>query len=157
VKTVKVTSLRSNLSETLKRVASRRETILIERRGKAIAALVPKQSLAKSTTRRARSKSARVAIDPREVADFCERHQIKTLSLFGSILTDKFDAHSDVDVMFEPQGSTPGYFEQMDMADELEKIFGRPVDLVSKRAVEASTNRFRKRAILEGARIIHGR
>jgi predicted nucleotidyltransferase len=43
------------------------------------------------------------------------------------------------------------------MSDELEAIFGRAVDLVSRKAVEASTNPIRKAAILDGARVICGR
>jgi predicted nucleotidyltransferase len=35
------------------------------------------------------------------------------------------------------------------MEDELAAIFGRRVDLVEREAVETSTNRFRKRSILE--------
>ena len=43
------------------------------------------------------------------------------------------------------------------MSDELETIFGLPVDLVTKDAIESSTNPFRKRAILASARVIHAR
>ena len=96
-------------------------------------------------------------LDPRALERFCARHAIKTLYLFGSALTDAFDAGSDVDVMFEAEGSSPSYFEQMDMTDELETIFGRPVDLVSRRAIEESTNQVRRRSILGGAKVLFGR
>jgi len=63
------------------------------------------------------------------IADFCKRHHIRRLSLFGSILRDDFRPESDVDVLveFEP-GHTPGlaFFA---MQDELSEILGRPVDL----------------------------
>ena len=38
------------------------------------------------------------------LADFCRRHGVKRLSLFGSILTDDFTPDSDVDMLveFEP-------------------------------------------------------
>jgi uncharacterized protein len=45
----------------------------------------------------------------------------------------------------------------MNMTDELQTIFGRSVDLVSRRAVEESANQARKRSILEGARVIFAR
>ena len=48
-------------------------------------------------------------LDPRALECFCARHAIKTLYLFGSALTDAFDAGSDVDVMFEAEGSSPSY------------------------------------------------
>jgi uncharacterized protein len=64
-----------------------------------------------------------------EIAAFCRRHQIRRLSLFGSILRDDFGPDSDVDVLvvFE-SGATPGlaFFA---MQDELTEIVGRDVDL----------------------------
>ena len=57
--------------------------------------------------------SGRPAIDAKAVAEFCDRYRVKTLYLFGSVLTDEFTDDSDVDIMFEPEGATPSYFEQM--------------------------------------------
>jgi uncharacterized protein len=96
-------------------------------------------------------------LDPRALNAFCDKHAIKTLYLFGSALTDRFDSQSDVDMMFESEGSSPDYFEQMHMTDELEEILGRPVDLISRRAIQESSNPIRRQAILEGARIIFAR
>jgi uncharacterized protein len=101
--------------------------------------------------------STQLAIDPKALSDFCAKHRIKTLYLFGSVLTENSDADSDVDVMFEPEGPSPSYFEQMNMSDELESIFSRPVDLVSRSAIESSSNHFRRQSILDGARIIFAR
>jgi prevent-host-death family protein len=154
MKTVQATELRRNFFETLKRLAYEKDPVLIERRGKTIAALVPPEF---AEAPRPRVASERLLLDPKALSEFCDKHAIKVLSLFGSALTDRFDAHSDVDVMFESEGSSPDYFEQMAMTDELETIFGRPVDLVSRRAIEESTNRIRKRAVLEGARVIFAR
>ena len=67
---------------------------------------------------------------PREViAEFCRRHRIRRLALFGSILREDFGPESDVDVLveFEP-GATPG-FAFFGMQDELSAILGRKVDL----------------------------
>jgi uncharacterized protein len=52
---------------------------------------------------------ARIAIDQDSLADFCRRHHIARLALFGSVLRDDFQPDSDVDVLveFEP-GFTPG-------------------------------------------------
>jgi hypothetical protein len=41
------------------------------------------------------------------------------------------------------------------MEDELARILGRPVVLVSRRGIERSRNPFRRRAILESARVVH--
>lgn len=154
MKTVQATDLRRTFFETLKRLAYEKEPVLIERRGKTIAALVLPEAV---TAAAPPTPSDRLLIDPRAVESFCARHGIKTLYLFGSALTDRFDAESDVDVMFEAEADSPSYFQQMEMSDELATMFGRSVDLVSRRAVEESTNRFRKQAILEGARVIFAR
>jgi len=74
---------------------------------------------------------SRVRIDiPREqVADFCRRHRIRRLALFGSVLRDDFTPQSDVDVLVEFEaGSTPG-FAYFSMDQELSEVLGRRVDL----------------------------
>ncbi len=70
-----------------------------------------------------------ITVDDERVADFCRRHRIDRLCLFGSVLRDDFRADSDVDilVLFEP-GHTPGW-DFFGMQDELSGIIGRQVDL----------------------------
>ncbi len=70
-----------------------------------------------------------LSIPNREIADFCRRHYIRRLSLFGSVLRDDFSPDSDVDVLveFEP-GHVPGW-EIVSMGDELSEIVGRKADL----------------------------
>jgi len=67
---------------------------------------------------------------PREkIAEFCKRHHIRKLSLFGSVLRDDFHPDSDIDVLveFEPE-HVPG-LRFFAMQDELSELLGRPVDL----------------------------
>ena len=70
-----------------------------------------------------------VSIDRNQVAEFCRRHHIRKLALFGSVLREDFRPDSDVDVLveFEP-GHVPGlaFFE---MQEELSTLVGRRVDL----------------------------
>jgi hypothetical protein len=70
-----------------------------------------------------------IEIPRQAVAEFCRRHRIRRLALFGSILRDDFRPESDVDVLveFEP-GATPG-FGFIGVQDDLSEIVGRPVDL----------------------------
>ena len=70
-----------------------------------------------------------IDIDKQQIAEFCRRHHIEWLSLFGSVLRSDFRADSDVDVLveFEP-GHTPGW-DFFGMQDELSGIIGRNVDL----------------------------
>jgi predicted nucleotidyltransferase len=72
---------------------------------------------------------------PREaISEFCQRHSIRRLALFGSVLRDDFGPDSDVDVLVEWEpGHTPGW-EVVDIAEELGELFdGRKVDLVNPR------------------------
>ncbi len=72
---------------------------------------------------------SRISISEEQLHAFCERHHIRKLALFGSVLRDDFRPDSDVDVLveFEP-GHIPG-FEFFTMQDELSKILEREVDL----------------------------
>ena len=63
------------------------------------------------------------------IADFCRRHHIRKLSLFGSVLRDDFRPDSDIDVLveFEPEARMGLAFFAMEI--ELSEILGRKVDL----------------------------
>lgn len=70
-----------------------------------------------------------LAVTRDAIAEFCGRHHIRKLALFGSVLRDDFGPESDVDVLveFEP-GHTPG-FGFIDLQDQLTELLGRDVDL----------------------------
>ena len=75
---------------------------------------------------------ARNMVVPRgEIAEFCRRHHLRKLALFGSVLREDFGPASDVDVLIELEpGKTVGFFGLFDMEEELAQIFGgRKVDL----------------------------
>jgi uncharacterized protein len=99
---------------------------------------------------------ARLAITSEQLAEFCRRWQVAELSLFGSILQDDFDADSDIDflVSYQPTAKR-GLFEKMHMKEELESLFHREVDLVSKKAIEQSQNWIRRKNILGSAKVIY--
>jgi len=78
--------------------------------------------------------SPRIALDRKQIAEFCRRHHIRKLSLFGSVLREDFRPDSDVDVLvaFEP-GRQVG-LRIIDMEEELSKMLGgRRVDIVSEK------------------------
>jgi uncharacterized protein len=100
--------------------------------------------------------SVRIAIDREKLADFCQRWKITEFALFGSVLREDFRPDSDVDVLvtFAPEAEW-SLFDDVDMEEELSVIFGRKVDLVSRRAVERSDNWIRRKAILSSAEPIY--
>ena len=71
------------------------------------------------------------------ISDLCTRLRVKTLDIFGSATTDRFEPDSDVDVLvlFEPDGE--GLFDRyFDLKEGLERIFNRNVDLVTEPSVK---------------------
>jgi len=87
------------------------------------------------------------------VPEFCGRWRIDELSLFGSVLTSEFSSESDIDVLvrFDPKAKWSA-FDLLDIQEELERNFGRDVDLVE---LEAVRNPIRKREILSGRKVLH--
>ncbi len=98
----------------------------------------------------------RIRIPRAKLAEFCRRWNISELALFGSALRADFHSGSDIDVLvsFVPQAHIT-LFDMVRMQDELKVIFGREVDLISKRGVENSRNYLRRKAILDSAQVIH--
>jgi predicted nucleotidyltransferase len=78
------------------------------------------------------------AVDPKSVsrarlAAFARQHGVRRLALFGSAARGELRTTSDVDVLVDLEaGSRAGLFEQVRMAHELEAVFGRRVDLVTR-------------------------
>lgn len=93
-----------------------------------------------------------------QLADFCTYWQVLELSLFGSILREDFHHNSDVDVLiaFTPEADW-GLLEHVQMQQELTTILGREVDLISKRAIERSSNWIRRQEILSTAQTIYAK
>ena len=90
-----------------------------------------------------------------ELRAWCTRWQVVELWLFGSALDGDIGAASDVDLLYvHAEGAQWSLFDHMDMREELERLLGRAVDLVSRRAVADSRNPLRRRAILETARLL---
>ena len=92
----------------------------------------------------------RINIDDDALAEFCQRHRIKRLAFFGSVLRDDFGPDSDVDVLvqFEP-GASVGFFAIARMQGELTTLLGRPVD---SRTPKGLSRYFRDRVVREAER-----
>lgn len=91
-----------------------------------------------------------------ELNNICKKYLIKELSLFGSIITDNFNDESDIDLLvtFE-DNSNYSLFDIVRIQESFEKFFNRPVDLVSKKAIQQSRNTFRRESILKNAKVIY--
>jgi len=94
--------------------------------------------------------SIAIEIPKEQLREFCRKWKVTEFALFGSVTRpEEFREDSDVDVLVRFAADAKwGLFEFVHAQDELAQIFGRPVDLVERDAVEKSDNRFRKRSIL---------
>ena len=65
----------------------------------------------------------------------CRRFGIARLDVFGSVARGEDGPGSDVDLLYElAQGRSLGW-EIEDLSQDLAELFGRPVDLVSRKAL----------------------
>lgn len=72
-----------------------------------------------------------------ELIDLCKQHNVRDLYLFGSVLTDKFNDKSDIDLVVQfGEIDILEYFDNyMDFKENLEILLGRPVDLLENQAI----------------------
>ncbi len=98
----------------------------------------------------------KIAYDPETLSRYCRQTGIARLELFGSALRDDFSAESDVDLLCTLRvDACCTLLGWADMQTKLGRIFGRPVDLVSRWAIERSQNVYRRNTILSTAEPIY--
>ena len=74
-------------------------------------------------------------VDPTRLAEICQRYGVAELAVFGSAVRDEVTEASDVDVLYVLAPGTRLGFGINRLEDELSELFGRPVDLVAKKAL----------------------
>ena len=90
----------------------------------------------------------RLKLNKGELSEFCQKHNIYKLAVFGSAIRDDFNNNSDVDVLVEfITGKTPGLFKLSEIEDELTVFFdGHKADI---RTPEDLSQYFRDKVIAE--------
>ncbi|RLC72408.1 MAG: nucleotidyltransferase [Chloroflexi bacterium] len=94
----------------------------------------------------------KIEIPADKIADFCRRHHIRSLSIFGSVLREDFGPDSDADVLveFEPEAQV-GFIALSQMQRELSELLQRPVDLVPKEGLKPKI----REAVLSSAEVVY--
>lgn len=93
------------------------------------------------------------------IAELCKKYRVKRLFVFGSILTDKFNAESDVDfsVDFDKESIQEEKLDWADiffgLIDELQSVLGRKVDLVVDSNV---TNSYFRKELDSTKQLVYG-
>jgi len=72
-----------------------------------------------------------------KIKALCIASNVKTLFAFGSVCTDRFNDNSDIDLLisFKPMDYGDYADTYFDLADKLENLFQRPVDLVTDKSL----------------------
>lgn len=96
-----------------------------------------------------------IALPKDAIANICSRWKIEEFYLFGSILRDDFHAGSDVDVMVTFSPEAHWGWSIVSLTNELETLFARKVDFLTKKSIEDSHNWIRQKEILDTARLFY--
>lgn len=90
-----------------------------------------------------------------QIIDLCKKHRVKSLYAFGSVLTPKFNADSDIDLLVDFNAiAAEDYFDNYySLKESLENIFQREVDLVEDKGIR---NNVFRRVVDRTKQIIYG-
>lgn len=98
----------------------------------------------------------KIEIPLEKINSFCTKWNICEFAFFGSVLRDDFDPKtSDIDIMITFIPGQHWGWEIVTMKEELELMFNRPIDLVTKKAIENSKNPLRKKEILDSYQVVY--
>ena len=73
-----------------------------------------------------------------KIVALCKKYKVNKLFVFGSILTDRFNEDSDVDLVVSfNKAEISDYFDNyFDFKYSLEELFGRDVDLLEEQTIK---------------------
>lgn len=94
----------------------------------------------------------RIPIPQDRIREFCRRHGIDKMWLYGSALTDRFTTDSDIDLLVQFGGDKNPGWGFYALHEELEPIWGRKVDLYTPEDFRPS----RRAEVLSQAKLIYG-
>lgn len=92
-----------------------------------------------------------VDVDPERLRVVCERYGVASLEVFGSVARGEHRPDSDVDLLYVLKPGARLGFSLFDLEDELATLFGRPVDLVARKAV----NKYIREQVLADAQPLY--
>ena len=77
-----------------------------------------------------------IEIPSEKIADLCRRYHVWEMAIFGSAARGELRPDSDIDIMveFEPNASIG--WEFFELEEELTRIFGRRINLGTKRSLK---------------------
>ncbi len=75
-----------------------------------------------------------------QIAKLCRKYNVRRLFAFGSVLTDRFNDESDIDLIvdFDKSAINDIFLTYFDFKYSLEDILGRKVDLLEEQPIRNS-------------------
>lgn len=97
----------------------------------------------------------RIETHKADIIKLCETHKVKSLYVFGSVLTKDFNSDSDIDIVvdfakIEVEDYADNYF---DFKFSLQDILNRPIDLLEERAIK---NPYFRKSLNQQRKLIYG-
>lgn len=86
-------------------------------------------------------------VDTDRLREVCERYGVASLEVFGSVARNEDRQDSDVDLLYVLKPDTRLGFRLFGLEDELAALFGRPVDLIARKAI----NKYKREQVLAAA------
>jgi len=89
------------------------------------------------------------------IVKLCKTHKVKSLYAFGSVLSDNFNAESDIDLIvdfanMEVEDYADNYF---DFKFSLQELFKRPIDLLEEKAIK---NPYFRESVNQKRQLVYG-
>jgi predicted nucleotidyltransferase len=90
-----------------------------------------------------------------DITKLCKMHKVKSLYAFGSVLTEKFNTESDIDLIveFQPLDVLDYADNYYDLKFSLETILKREIDLLEEKAIK---NPYFRKTINQNKQLIYG-
>jgi len=96
-------------------------------------------------------------LDPfkNQIIQLCEKHEVKHLFAFGSVLTNKFSEKSDVDLLVDIKLKDPLKYAEnyFNLKFQLEDLLERDIDLLEERGIK---NPYLKKNIDNSKLLLYG-
>lgn len=91
-----------------------------------------------------------------QIKQLCNKHDVRSLFAFGSVVSDQLKADSDIDLIVDIDNNDPVHYTDNYFAlkFELEDILKRPIDLLEAKALK---NPFLKKQIDNTKVLVYGR
>lgn len=140
MKRYNITKARADFAEIINLAAYGKETILLEKHGKPVAAVVPVERVqVVAAPEKLPAGSTIPQIPRKDLKTLCKKYRVRELLLFGSAARDELSEGSDIDILVEfMPNSKIGFMALAKMQNELAALFGRKVDLVTKSGLKPS-------------------